>query len=141
MITWLVIHAAATWCLVGLIWLIQIVHYPLFKSVGNENFMTYHERHVALITGVVGPLMLVELGSAGLLIFLGERSLLFGISLAPLALVWASTVFLQIPLHQKLMRGYHAATIDRLIATNVWRTLGWTVRGLCLALLFILRFG
>lgn len=141
MITGLVIHAAATWCLVGLIWLIQIVHYPLFKAVGYENFINYHQRHVALITGVVGPLMLVEAGSAGLLILLGERSLLFGISLASLALVWASTVFLQIPLHQKLMRGYDAAAVDRLIATNIWRTLGWTVRGLCLALLVILKLG
>lgn len=139
MITWLVIHAAATWCLVGLIWVIQVVHYPLLKNVGRGNFVAYHERHMALVTWVVGPLMLAEAGSAGLLILLGERSLLFGISLAPLALVWASTVILQIPLHQRLTRGYNAATIDRLVSTNGWRTLGWTVRGLCLAMLFISR--
>ncbi len=94
---------------------------------------------MALITWVVGPLMLAEVGSAGLLILLGERSLLFGISLAALGLVWASTVLLQIPLHRKLTYGYNQATIDRLVWTNGWRTLGWTVRGLCLAMLLIPR--
>ena len=94
---------------------------------------------MALITWVVGPLMLAEVGSAGLLILLGERSLLFGISLAALGLVWASTVLLQIPLHRKLTYGCNQATIDRLVWTNGWRTLGWTVRGLCLAMLLIPR--
>jgi hypothetical protein len=135
--TWLVIHAASTWCLVGLIWLIQVVHYPLLKNVGHASFVTYHERHMALITWVVGPLMLAEVGSAGWLLLLGERSWLFGISLGALALIWISTVFVQIPLHQKLTRGYDAAVIDQLVSTNGWRTLAWTARGLCLAVLLI----
>jgi hypothetical protein len=139
MITWLVIHLAITWSLVGLIWLVQVVHYPLLKIVGQESFVAYHERHMALITWVVAPLMLAEVGSAGLLLLLGERSWLFGISLGALALVWASTVLIQIPLHEKLTRGYDAATIDRLVSTNTWRTIGWTLRGLCLAMLIIQR--
>lgn len=138
MITVLVIHAAITWALVGLIWTIQVVHYPLLKNVGHVEFSAYHDRHMSLITWVVGPLMLAEIGSAGLLLYLGERSLLFGISLAALALVWASTAFTQIPLHHRLVNGYDAATIDRLVRTNLWRTLGWTVRGLCLVALLIL---
>ena len=137
MITCLVIHAAATWCLVGLIWIIQVVHYPLFKDVGQGGFVTYHERHMALISWVVGPLMLAEFGSAGLLLWLGERSWLFIVSLAALALVWLSTVFLQIPLHQRLAHGYDTAAINRLVSTNGWRTFGWTVRGICVALLLI----
>lgn len=137
--TWLVVHLAATWCLVGLIWVIQVVHYPLLKAVGRGEFVAYHERHMALITWVVGPLMLAEIGSAGLLLLLGERSWLFGISLVPLAGVWVSTALLQIPLHQKLTRGYDAATIDRLVSTNGWRTLGWSLRGLCLAMLILPR--
>ncbi|MBC8127351.1 MAG: hypothetical protein H8M99_09455 [Gloeobacteraceae cyanobacterium ES-bin-144] len=139
MMIWLVIHAAATWCLVGLIWIIQIVHYPLLKNVGQSEFIAFHERHMALISCVVGPLMLVEISSAGSLLLLGERSFLFGISLAALALVWASTTLLQIPLHRKLTHGYNAVTIDRLVSTNRWRTLGWTIRGLCLALMLVLK--
>lgn len=140
MITWLVIHTALTWALVGLIWTIQVVHYPLLKNVGPQEFTAYHARHMELITWVVGPLMMAEVGSAGLLLYLGEQSLLFWISLGALALVWASTAFSQIPLHQKLTHGYDAASIDRLVRTNRWRTLGWTLRGLCLVILLILNF-
>jgi hypothetical protein len=55
-------------------------------------------------------------------------------------LVWASTATGQIPLHQKLTRGYHADTIDHLVRTNWWRTLAWSVRGLCLITLLIRKF-
>jgi hypothetical protein len=137
MITCLVIHAAATWCLVGLIWIIQVVHYPLFKDVGRGGFVSYHERHMALISWVVGPLMLAEVGSAVLLLLLGERSLLFFVSIAPLAMVWLSTVLLQVPLHQRLAHGYDSAAINRLVSTNGWRTFGWTVRGICVVLLLV----
>ena len=71
-------------------------------------------------------------------LYLGERSLLFVISLGALALVWASTVFCQVPLHRELEGGYDAVTIDRLVRTNGWRTFGWTVRGFCLVMLLIL---
>ena len=37
----LVIHFAVTWALVGLIWTIQAVHYPLLKDVGHEGFIAY----------------------------------------------------------------------------------------------------
>jgi hypothetical protein len=136
----LVIHAAITWALVGLIWTIQVVHYPLFKNVGHHEFIAYHERHMALITWVVGPLMVAEVGSAVLLFYFGERSAVFGLSVVALGLVWASTVFSQIPLHEKLTRGHDQATIDRLIRTNWWRTLAWTIRGLCLVALLIQKF-
>lgn len=139
MITVLVIHAAITWVLVGLIWTIQVVHYPLLKNVGQAEFVAYHDRHMSLITWIVGPLMLAEVSSAGLLLYLGERSLIFGISLAALALIWASTAFSQIPLHHKLMHGYDTTTIGRLVRTNLWRTLGWTVRSLSLGTLLIIR--
>jgi hypothetical protein len=135
--TCLIFHAGVTWCLVGLIWIIQVVHYPLFKEVGGERFVGYHRRHMALVTWVVGPLMLAESASAGLLLFLGERSPLFLASLVLLAGVWASTAFIQVPLHRKLTLGADHAVIARLVSTNAWRTLGWTLRGLCLAALLI----
>jgi hypothetical protein len=140
MITLLIIHLAVTWALVGLIWTIQVVHYPLLKNVGQEEFIAYHDRHMSLIIWLVGPLMLAEMGSAGLLLFFGERSLLFGISLGALAVVWASTAFCQVPLHHQLTHSHDAATIDRLVRTNGWRTVSWTVRGLLLVGLVILKF-
>ncbi len=135
----LVIHAAVSWALFGLIWTIQVVHYPLFKEVGKESFIAYHGRHMRFITWVVGPLMLAEVGSAAVLLFLGENSLLFWVSLAGLALVWISTVFSQVPLHGKLVLGYDVELIYRLVRGNWWRTLGWSIRAICLVFLLINR--
>ena len=133
MITLLLIHSIITWVLCGLIWTIQVVHYPLFEDVGHENFSTFHGRHMWLITWIVAPLMFLEVGSAGLLLFWGERSWLFLLSLAALAVVWLSTAIYQVPMHDQLVRGYNAELIRRLVLTNWWRTLAWTIRGLCLA--------
>jgi hypothetical protein len=135
----LVIHFAVTWALVGLIWTIQAVHYPLLKDVGQEGFIVYHQRHMALISRVVGPLMLAEVSSAALLLYLGERSVLFGVSLGALVLIWVSTGLCQVPLHQKLTQGHDAPTIERLVRTNIWRTAAWTLRGICLAALLVSR--
>lgn len=139
MITLLVIHFAATWALVGLIWMVQVVHYPLFNEVGPDRFVAYHQRHMSLVTWVVGPLMLVELGTAAGLFYLGERSLLFVISLAALVLNWGLTALVQVPLHQKLTGGHDPRTIQHLVRSNGWRTAGWTARGLCLATLLLSR--
>lgn len=131
----LLLHAAATWMLTGLIWTIQIVHYPLFEQVGQDRFVRYHARHMRRITWVAGPLMLVEAGSAALLFFLGERSLWFSLGLVALGAVWASTLLLQVPLHDRLTRGYDLQTIRRLTITNGIRTLGWTLRAACLLMM------
>lgn len=137
MISVLVFHIAVTWALLGLIWTIQVVHYPLLKHVGQNEFFSYHQRHMARITWVVGPLMLAEAGSAAFLLYFGERSLFFLVSLVAMALVWISTIVSQIPLHEKLTQGYSSAIIDLLVRSNWWRTIAWTVRGLCLAALLI----
>lgn len=134
-----ILHFAVTWALVGLIWTIQAVHYPLLKDVGREGFVAYHTRHMKLITWVVGPLMLTEVGSAALLLHLGERAVLFGISLGAMVLIWCSTWFCQVPLHHRLARGYDAPTIRRLVLSNIWRSVAWTIRGLCLAALLLSR--
>ena len=67
-VTVTLVHAAATWFLVGLIWIIQVVHYPLFARVGEDGFVAYEAAHTRLISLVVGPAMLVE-GVATLWLF------------------------------------------------------------------------
>lgn len=58
------IQAASTWALIGLIWTIQLVHYPLFSVVGDESFTEYAKGHASRITLIVAPLMLLELVSS-----------------------------------------------------------------------------
>ena len=63
-------HITATLYMTGLIWFVQIVHYPLFSRVGNAEFPAYEQRHTVLTTWVVGPPMLVEGITALILIWL-----------------------------------------------------------------------
>ena len=128
----LAVHAAATWALVGLIWTVQLVHYPLFAQVGAEAFRSYHARHTRQITWIVAPLMAVEILTAILLVTRGAREPWLLASLAPLAFNWISTWRVQIPLHDRLANGFDADVHRRLVATNWWRTAAWSIRGGCL---------
>jgi hypothetical protein len=62
---WLLIfHGAATLYMTGVIWFVQIVHYPLFSRVGQPGFSEYAREHVRRTGRVVAGPMLVELASA-----------------------------------------------------------------------------
>jgi len=113
----------------GLIWVIQVVHYPLFARVGASGYREYQAAHQSLITLVVGPAMLVEAAAATLLLI--ERRNAWTLSGAALLfVVWASTALLQVPLHNELSGGFDAAAHARLVQTNWIRTIAWTLRGL-----------
>ena len=68
-ITILLANVVSTLFMVGLIWMVQIVHYPLFDDVGQENYVRYQQRHQRNITYVVAPVMFVELATSILLLF------------------------------------------------------------------------
>lgn len=125
-----VLHAIPTVAMAGVIWFVQIVHYPLYRLVGPEQFAAYERQHCRTISFVVMPLMLAELGLAGLLWWnapaaAGQWPL---VGLLLLALLWASTFFVQVPCHNRLTVGFDRATIDRLVRTNWVRTISWTAR-------------
>lgn len=125
------LHAAATWALVGLIWTVQLVQYPGFALVGGRELSLFHEHHSRSISWVVAPLMGCEL-LTGLALF-GERppglSTTFLVAgLAPIALNWIWTAFVAIPLHQRMSPRAPRAQ-RRLVATNWVRTAAWSARG------------
>lgn len=124
-------HAAATWALVGLIWTVQLVHYPLFAEVSADTFRRYHAQHVRRITLIVAPLMAAEAITAALLFLRGGREVWFLVSLGLLAFNWLSTWRVQVPLHDRLAAGFDAAVHRRLVSTNWWRTAAWNLRGAC----------
>jgi hypothetical protein len=133
-------HLAVTGAMVGLIWFVQVVHYPLFAGVGADGFVAYEGAHQRRTGWVVGPLM----GAEGLLALVlvadppgsTGRSLPL-VGLAVLGVVQASTVLLQVPAHGRLGGGYDAAVARRLVRTNWVRTVGWSVRGVLAALLVV----
>ena len=127
----LAVHAASTFALVGLIWTIHAVHYPLFAAVGS-GFRAYHESHMQRITLVVGPLMIAEVQS-GVALWLSPPSGTDGrvwlLGLVLLGVVWAETALFAVPQHGRLEQGFDESTHRALMTGNLVRTLAWTARG------------
>ena len=76
--------------------------------------------------------MLAELGTAVYFAFVNyepfERKI-FRFGLALVLIIWVSTVFIQSPIHGKLMYAFDANLANKLVLTNWVRTGLWTVRG------------
>jgi len=131
----LLIHAASTLAMAGLIWFVQIVHYPLMGAVGSREFVAYEQAHTRRTTWVVGPLMLAEAVTAGMLALARPGTLTLA-GAALLAVIWLSTAALQVPLHRRLSSGRSDAAIASLVRGNWIRTAAWTARAaIALALL------
>lgn len=128
----LLVHAGATWTMVGVIWVMQLVHYPLFALVGQDGFPAYERRHQAAITWIVGPAMLLELGTAVLLATTHRLPAFGGLAWVGLALVLLNallTATVQGPLHGRLAGGFDGDLHRRLVRSNWVRTAAWSVRG------------
>lgn len=115
----------------GLIWFIQIVHYPLFARIGAREFVGYEKNHSQLTSLVVGPLMLMEAAAAVGLLFprrgwLPSWAVWTGVGL--LVVIWLSTAAIQVPCHKRLEAGFDTAVHRRLVRSNWIRTLAWTLR-------------
>ena len=133
MVLLLLAHTAATLVMVGIIWFVQVVHYPLFARVGAASFATYSARHARLTGLVVGPPMLVEAATAVALVVSTPPELtgwLLWAGLALLAGIWLSTGLLQSPRHTQLGRGFDPSAHGSLVSSNWLRTVLWSLRGL-----------
>ncbi len=127
------INLITSWILVGLIWVIQSVHYPTFAFIDTANFQAFHQHHTSAITFIVMPLMLVELGLG---IYLAKQQP--SIYLAPIilvALIWLSTFLLQVPIHNALGQGKDSFLIQKLVNTNWIRTILWTIKAIWVSVL------
>jgi hypothetical protein len=136
----LLAHAGATWFMVGLIWFVQVVHYPLMKVAATGDFLAYSKAHLARTPFVVGPVMLVEGCSAVLLVWGAKGWFTGGVlawaGLALMLVICAVTFVVHVPLHQRLSAGFDDVLWRRLVASNWARTWAWSARGV-IALLML----
>ena len=92
---------------------------------------------------VVGPLMIIEVVTALALVFVlrDQNSLaLAWRALSLLALIWISTACLQVPAHNRLLKGFDPKAHQRLVVSNWVRTLAWTGRVLLVGMLNYVYF-
>jgi len=135
----LLLNAGATWFMTGLIWFVQVVHYPLFATVGPERFAAYHDAHRRRTTWVVLPVMSLELLTAVALAWYPPAAVppaAAWLGLALVLIVWTSTAVLQVPGHTRLATRYEDTTARALTIGNWVRTAAWSARaGLLLGMI------
>ena len=122
------INLLVSWALFGLIWIVQLVHYPTFEFVDSQNFLAFHQHHTSAITLIVMPLMVAEVG-LGLYLVKQQPAIYLG-PLILVGLIWLSTFLIQVPIHNALGNEKDSFLIQKLVNTNWIRTILWTIKGI-----------
>ena len=129
--TLLLIHFVSTAFMTGLIWVVQLVHYPSFYFIEDKKFINFEKFHKKRISFIVLPVMVLEVLTGVMLIYFHEETYLetnFISNLIILLIIWIVTFGFSMRMHQKLEKGADSKAIHFLIATNWIRTIGWSLR-------------
>ena len=131
----LILHLISTSVMVGVIWVIQLVHYPSFHFVELKQYTTFQRFHMARISYVVIPAMLTELFTLILIVIsMDQIDTLVLASAILLIFIWLMTAVFFSGVHQKLTLGYDQTVVDKLVKLNWGRTLLWTLRLLLISI-------
>ena len=134
-------HLIFTSIMTGVIWVIQIVHYPSFHFIEKELYTAFQKFHMNKISIIVMPIMLAEL-ITGIMLFLDKssKSPFLIVSFVILILIWLITGVFFAKAHNELIAGYQELVVNQLVAMNWIRTLLWTLRLLLLTSFVYLHF-
>lgn len=128
-------HVFLTLFMLGVIWFVQFLHYPLLSLIEGESFCLYQRYHFRRMLCVISLPMLVEFVTGWWLLYekipVGSVGLL-RINAGFLTLIWISSLCLQVPMHLKLIKSFDVHAHHHLVSTNWIRTVAWTVRSLLL---------
>ena len=121
--------------LVGVILMTQILSYPLLLKLGIGNFYNYYNSYTKRISFIVIPLMIFEVLLSIILNIILNNFYLFASNIL-LFVVWGSTFFIQVPIHNKLSSNHSYVLINKLIYTNWIRTIAWICKLIILIKLY-----
>ena len=121
------IHFLSTSLMVGIIWVIQLLHYPTFHFIKESDYVEFQHFHMQRISFIVVPVMIIELLSGFMLVYY-LRSNLLTICLIILLFIWLITFVFFTKLHQSLLDGYNKTIVDKLVKINWSRTILWSLR-------------
>ncbi len=118
----------------GVIWIVQLVHYPSFYFVDTNKFEKFEHFHQKNVTFIVLPMMCLELFSniINMVYFKNHLNILDYFLSFLLFTIWAITFFACIPCHRILSNGSNIHIIDKLITFNWYRTILWSMRAVLL---------
>jgi hypothetical protein len=120
----------------GLIWYVQVVHYPLLAKIPPNLMIAEYAAAYANRTGLVVIIpMLTELATAILLCMYPtpqmDSSLRY-LSAALVIIIFLSTFLIQVPDHEQIQLTASPQAIEHLVSWNWIRTIAWSLRSVLL---------
>jgi hypothetical protein len=111
--------------LLVLIWLVQIIIYPSLQYCEEKHFITWHARYMRLISLIVSPLILLQIGVELVHILHADYRWM---RIMMIIAVLLSTFSFSVPCHRRLGHaGKDPLLLSRLVLTNWLRTALWSV--------------
>ena len=112
--------------------IIQLVHYPTFHFIDKNLYSSFQKFHMNSISLIVVPVMVLELAT-GVLLLVGNSKIFFihyiiyyfNPNLGITGIFFSGA-------HGKLITGYDALVVDKLVSMNWIRTILWTFKMLLL---------
>jgi hypothetical protein len=126
---------ASTLFMTGVIWFVQVVHYPLFDRVELEAFRRYHSEHTRATAFVVVLPMILELLTSGFLVGQrpeGTKPWMAWLGLSCALASWGLTIVYSVPAHGQLAKGFDVEAHRSLVWTNGLRVASWSAHSLIL---------
>lgn len=109
------------------LWLVQVIIYPSFKRISRDSILSWHKSYQTKVCIIMGPIMLLQIYGITM-DFINAMSPVSIIRFLLLLICWALTIFISVPLHKKIERNNDLEnSMNKLIQTNVPRTITWTV--------------
>jgi len=126
-----IIQILTTFMMTGIIWFVQIVHYPFFAYAVKEDFPQIGSAHATLTGYVVVPIMVLEMATSFYLAAFSQYTqfqLALGIGAGLVLLIWGSTFFIQVPILKRMLGSFSEEEHKKLVNTNWIRTILWSAR-------------
>ena len=131
------IQAFSCFFMTGLIWMVQLVHYPGFAYIEKNRFAEFHLFHSKKITYIVLPVMAFELVTAFILCLSWDQIFIW--NFISVIVLWLLTGLVSVPIHSSLSAKMDLKKIRRLVMTNWFRTATWTFRSAAILYFIITR--
>lgn len=135
----LLIQFVSSISIATLILLVQVLIYPQFLKVGQNELQNYAKAHQRRISYIVIPVALAEFFSLIAVWFFVNQALLYlWIASFLLILVWLLTFIKIVPLHRKIEEFGEKNEIEKLVDYNLIRTFFWLLKTFFIFLIYLI---
>ncbi len=104
--------------------IVQLIIYPSFKNYSDSTFKFFHSSYTNKMFFIVGPVMILELIST---LYLAIK-ISFFLPTSIVALIWFTTFFLIVPVHDSLNSSFDIRNHKKLLRLNFIRSTFWVLK-------------